>query len=120
MDQSCRGNSEATIAYYKGNINRFLEYLNDQGLDTNTASVSKDQLKKYILYLKTMKKWRKNEFIESDKLLTTKSVQTYTRAIKVWFSWMEEEDYIEVDVSKEVKLPKAANKVIEILTEEDI
>jgi integrase/recombinase XerC/integrase/recombinase XerD len=84
------------------------------------VSVSKDQIKKYILYLKKAKKWKDTEFIESDDMLSSISVQTYVRAIKAWISWMEEEGYIIEPVSSGVKLPKAVKSVIEILTDDEI
>ena len=81
FEQSCRGNSTATVEYYKGNIDRFVSYLEEQGLDKDTSSITKEQIKKYILYLKNAKKWSKTQRIESDGQLTSKSVQTYIRAL---------------------------------------
>jgi integrase/recombinase XerC/integrase/recombinase XerD len=120
LEQNCKGNSQATVKYYEGNIIRFDSYLEEQGLDTNTSSITKQQIQKYILYLKSSKKWAKTDHIESSEQLTSKSIQTYIRALKAWVAWMEEEGYLEEGISSEIKLPKAARKVIEILTEEEI
>jgi len=120
LEQSCRGNSKATVEYYKGNITRFISYIEEQDLNTDTSSITKEQIKKYILYLKNSKKWVKTEYIKSDDNLTSKSVQTYIRALKAWMAWMEEEGYLNSSVSSQIRLPKATSKVIEILNEEEI
>ncbi len=120
LEQSCRGNSKATEEYYKGNIDRFVSYLEEQGLDTDTSSITKEQIKKYILYLKTARKWAKTQHIESNGQLTSKSVQTYVRALKAWAAWMEDEGYLNKIVSSEIKLPRATAPAIEILKEEEI
>lgn len=120
LEQSCRSNTEATIQYYQGNIDRFMRYLEETDQEFTTASISKDHIKKYILYLKKAKKWKDTEYIESDDVLSSISVQTYIRAIKAWVSWMEEEGYIEGPISSGIKLPKAVKSIIEILTEDEI
>ncbi len=120
LEQSCRSNTEATIQYYQSNINRFMRYLEENDLEFTTESISRDQIKKYILYLKKSKKWKDTENIESENVLSSISVQTYIRAIKAWISWMEEEGYVEGPVSSGIKLPKAVKSVIEILTEDEI
>lgn len=120
LEQSCRSNMEATIQYYQGNIDRFMRYLEENGQEFTTENIFRDQIKKYLLYLKKAKKWKDTEYIESDDVLSSISVQTYIRAIKAWISWMEEEGYIEGPVSSGIKLPKVVKSVIEILTEDEI
>ena len=120
LEQNCRGNSKATVKYYEGNILRFISYLEEQKVDTDTSSITKEQIQKYIVYLKNTKKWVKTENIKSNEQIASKSIQTYIRAMKVWITWMEEEGYLARNVSAEIKLPKATKKVLEILSEEEI
>ncbi len=120
FEQDCRGNSRATIQYYDGNITRFIAYLEEQGLATDTSSISKEQIQKYILNLRNAKKWAKTAHIKSGDYLVSKSIQTYIRALKAWASWMESEGYLEEGIAAEIKLPKATKKMIEILNEEEI
>jgi site-specific recombinase XerD len=65
LEQSYRSNTEVTIQYYQGNIDRFMRYLEENDQEFTTASISRDQIKKYILYLKKAKKWKDTEYIES-------------------------------------------------------
>lgn len=120
FEQDCRGNSRATIQYYDGNITRFIAYLEEQGLVTDTSSISKQQIQKYILYLRNTKKWAKTAHIKSGDYLVSKSIQTYIRALKAWAAWMESEGYVEEGTSVMIKLPKATKRLKEILSEEEI
>jgi Site-specific recombinase XerD len=107
MEQKCRGNSEKTITYYDWNITHFIEYLEAQGLPVDTSVITKEEIKKYIVHLKEVKRWEGLEFVNPEGHLASKSVQTYIRASKGWISWMEDEGYLTHIVSKEIKLPKA-------------
>jgi|BioPla2DNA2_1021312.scaffolds.fasta_scaffold13824_1 site-specific recombinase XerD len=120
FEQDCRGNSRATIQYYEGNITRFIAYLEEQDLPTDTSSISKEQIQKYILYLRNTKKWAKTAHIKSGEYLVSKSIQTYIRALKAWAAWMESEGYVEEGTSVMIKLPKATKRLKEILSEEEI
>ena len=120
LEQNCRGNSVATITFYDDNIKKFINFLEAQGFALDTSSLTKVIIQKYILFLKTSKKWASLKHYKSDGLLSTKSIQTYLRAVKAWCAWQEEEGYIEVGLASGVKLPKASKTIIEILTEEEI
>lgn len=108
LEQSCRGNSKATIHYYQSNIERFLAYLEETETETDTSSISKEQLRKYIQYLKNAHKWQNSKYVKCEKPIAPKSIQTYIRAIRVWICWMEEEGYIQEEVTRNFKLPKAS------------
>ncbi len=120
LEQNCRGNSKATVKYYEGNILRFISYLDEQKIASDTSSITKLVIQKYILHLKTSKKWVNSEHIKSEEKIASKSIQTYIRAIKAWIAWMEDEGYLDKNVSTEIRLPKATRKIMEILSEEDI
>ncbi len=83
LEQNCKGNSQATVKYYEVNIIRFIGYLEEQGIDTDTSSITKQQIQRYILYLKSSKKWSKTDHIESSEQLTSKSIQTYIKHLRL-------------------------------------
>ncbi|NLL06051.1 MAG: hypothetical protein GX270_09785 [Clostridiaceae bacterium] len=95
LEQNCRGNSKATVEYYEGNISRFISYLDEQRIASDTSSICKLEIQKYILHLKTTKRWSNSEYIKSEGKISSKSFQTYIRAIKAWIAWMEEEGYLD-------------------------
>lgn len=104
IEQASRGNTERTLGYYRASLKYFTDYF---GSDRDILSVSTADLKSYVISL----------INTGIKKVTVKS---YTRAVKVFFRWCYEEEYIETDITKKFKLIKVQPKVIEVLTDEEL
>ena len=105
IEQQIRGNSDKTILYYKRCLGFFSAY-NDLK-NRSIGSISVSDCKSYLLYLNTKK-------------VTTTTIQTYIRALRVFLTWCYSENYIDVDISEKFRLPKAKRKTIDVLTDEEI
>lgn len=121
IDQQCRGNSEKTIKYYEIGVKRFITFVSENYNSDELSLLNLDIIRSYMLYLKTCKKWERNDNIETkSENITSKSVQTYVRSVKVFVSWGEQEGHLPEGVAHKIKLPKATIKQIDILNEEEI
>lgn len=98
-----RGSSSHTIAYYTRVLRYFRERANVETLDELTATACAN----YVLSL-----------MQSD--LASTSVQTYVRGLRVFLRWLCDNEYMETDLSRRVRLPKAQRKVIDVLTEDEL
>lgn len=105
IEQQIRGNSDKTILYYKRCLGFFSSYNDFKSRLIGSISVS--DCKSYLLYLNTKK-------------VTTTTIQTYIRALRVFLTWCYSENYIDVDISEKFRLPKAKRKTIDVLTDEEI
>ena len=105
IEQQIRGNSDKTILYYKRCLGFFSAYNDLKSRSIGSISVS--DCKSYLLYLNTKK-------------VTTTTIQTYIRALRVFLTWCYSENYIDVDISAKFRLPKAKRKTIDVLTDEEI
>lgn len=105
IEQQIRGNSKNTVLYYSRCLGFFAEYNNN--LSRSVSSFTVSDCKIYLLHLKT-------------KDITTNTIQTYIRALRVFFSWCFSEGYIDCNISEQFRLPKAKRKTIDILTDEEI
>lgn len=105
IEQQIRGNSDKTILYYKRCLGFFSAYNDLKSRSVGSISVS--DCKSYLLYLNT-------------KNVTTTTIQTYIRALRVFLTWCYSENYIDVDISAKFRLPKAKRKTIDVLTDEEI
>ena len=103
IEHEIRGNSKHTIRYYDKNITAFMAFTGDILI----SSVNVNHLKSYYLYLKT-------------KPVTSVTIQTYIRAVRAFLTWCYHEEYISFNLSDKFKLPKAARKVIDVLTNDEI
>ena len=117
LEQSCRNNSSRTIGFYKENITRFLSFCASLEL-IYPSQLTKETIQMYIQYLRNKKKWS-GQNQEADEGISSKSLQTYIRAIKVWFVWLHEEGYITDDTLTHIRLPRAKRALIEIISDDE-
>ena len=104
MEQQFRGNTPKTLIYYRGSIERFLRYA---GEDMQLEFVRIPLLRNYYASL-------------SGEGLSSNSTQTYVRALRTFLSFCYQQDYIELDLSKKFKLPRAQRKEIDVLSDQEI
>lgn len=119
--QEYKNNSGATIDYYKTTLQMFVKYLSEQDI-TLIDQIDINVLRSYVIYLKGKPRHQNNPFSRTKKgeTLSSKSIQTYARAVKCFLSYLYNENYIQTDFNKLFKLPKATKKVVEILTDAEI
>lgn len=104
QEQRFRGNSPETISYYRICLNMFLDYC---GSDLNISDLDLILFKGYQLHL------------SETKNIKRVSVQTYTRAVRVFYRYLYDEDLLEIDVNK-LKLIKANREVILPLSDSEV
>lgn len=102
-EQISRGNTIRTVRYYESCLGYFLDYCSD--IDISVISTS--DLKEYVIHLLS----------SGIKKVTVKS---YTRALKVFFRWLYEMDYIKNDITKRFRLVKVPAEVVQPLTDEEL
>lgn len=104
VEQQLRGNSPSTLCYYKRCIEPFIDVL---GYSFDLSSLRLLYLHKYVLHLQ-------------QRNISSNSVRTYIKGIKVFLSWLYSEDYININLSEKLVLPKAQRKTIDVLTDSEI
>lgn len=112
--QRLKGNSEKTIIYYKVNLNYFVEYV---GVDIDVFDIDNKKLDEYKINVME-KKAKANVRTGTDKLSTV-TVATYVRAVKVFFRYLSNEGLSNVDINK-FTIPKQQKYAIDILSEQEI
>lgn len=104
QEQQFRGNSKETISYYKITLNMFMDYC---GRDLDIDDLDVILFKSYQMYLDT------------EKDIKRVSVQTYARAVRVFYRYLYFEDLIDIDINK-LKLIKSKKESILPLTDEEL
>lgn len=115
--------SSATIQYYKYNIGSFIKYLNDEyGLTAPIVSDYKvEYLNEYLKKAKQKNKWEEHSQIKTrTEKLESQSIRTYTRALRAFGNWLFRQGFIEENILEKLKLPKASEKIKEILNDDEI
>ena len=109
------GKSPKTIEWYTGFLTRFRQFLESRGFPADVRQIDKNHLKAFIHYLQT-----EARVPRADAHLSGATVQGYVRTLKAYFSWLEREDYIPANPMAKIPIPKAASKVINTFTTEQI
>ena len=119
VDKELQGCTDKTILNYKQFITYFINFIGDDFIVDN---ITLHTLKSYQLYLNQKNKFENHPFkIKTDEKGISKiSIQSYIRHLRAFINYLQEEDYIEEDLTKKYRLPKSPKKVFDILSEEEI
>jgi len=118
IDQELKGNTKKTVAYYQSNLAYFLDFA---GHEKTVSDLSVEDLKKYFFEIRKRPRFYNNPIKPKvDKPLSSVTVQTYMRSVRVFCRWLYGEGYILEDLGSKFKLPKATKKTVEILSDEEI
>ncbi len=98
-----KGFSKGTIERYRSNITYFMKVANV----TQIEQVTEKNVKEFLLYGRTERKWRANSFI------------TFHMSISVFFQWCVKEGYMQNNPSENVEIPKVEKRLPPKLTKHD-
>jgi integrase/recombinase XerC/integrase/recombinase XerD len=115
------GKSPKTLEWYERVLRYFAEYLREQGHSTCLGDLDITVVREFVLHLQTRRKWDKHPLMRStDGHLAAISVQNYVRGLRAFFSWLHREGYTEENILAQLKPPKAPQKLVEVLTDEEV
>jgi len=111
-----------TIKWYLDILYRFFDFLELNNLMKPVDELNKEVLEAYIIHRKTAKRWPNNPHIKKENKggLSPYSIQGDVRAIKVFWSWLLYQGYIENNALAKFPLPKVPKALIKTLTIEQI
>ncbi|MFC1929014.1 tyrosine-type recombinase/integrase [Chloroflexota bacterium] len=116
LDVMAKGGSEETIQHTTMVMKFFTDFMG--GVDDVTKLVD-DDLKRFIVYLRQKRKWSGLPHVKDEKLGAT-AINTYVRALKGFFNWLERESIIEVNPFSKVPTPKPPKVLPKIFTEQEM
>lgn len=115
------GKSPRTVEWYGRVLRHFGKYLNGVGHSTELRDLTIEVVREFILYLQTRQKWETHPHIRPQGVpLAAISVQNYVRGLRGFFSWLHREGYTEENVLGQLRPPKAPQKLVDVLTEEEV
>jgi len=114
IDQQLRGNTDKTIAGYRGFLRRFCDWMESKGI-AGITDLTITHVNEYQLFID-----RKPRERHGDGKLTKRSVQTYMRHVKCFLTFCHAEGFLNEPLHKKMRMPKAERPIIEILTDEEV
>lgn len=105
----CSYCSSSTITYYNINLDMFLRFMTDRKGCCNfpVSELLKSDYISYISY-------------QRSRSLKNTSVRTYARAVKVYLRWLWFEEYIDKNITVNVKVPKMDARIVNPLTTSEV
>jgi site-specific recombinase XerD len=113
--------SPRTVDWYTANLKSFHNYLKSQHLPNTLDRIDIKVLRQYVLYLLKRNKYQGHPITpEKKEPLSASSVHGHVRTLRAFFSWLVAEGFIEANPAKDLKPPKLYQKVISILSDDEI
>jgi site-specific recombinase XerD len=115
------GRSAKKVSWYSVNLRRFHQYLRSWHLPDSIQDMDIQTLRQYILFLQNIKKSAGHPNTPTKKeLLSVSSVHGYVRNLRVFFSWLVREGFLEVNPCSNLKPPKLPKRIVATLSDEEI
>jgi integrase/recombinase XerD len=109
--------SPKTISWYMEILRRFFDFLDLNNLTKSIGDIGREEVRTYILYLQSVRKWPNSPYIRANKgTLSPYTIQGHVRAIKAFWSWLSKEEYLPENPLIKVPLPKVPQSLVKTLT----
>lgn len=115
------GKSPTTTRWYDELLRALVLYLETKFGASDLEFFNVDTARSYILHLRQKPKFEGHPYTpKQDKPLSPRTIQGHTRAVRAFSTWLHVEGYTTENRLKNLKVPKAANKIIEPLAPQEI
>jgi len=115
------GKSPKTISWYTECLVLFQRFLSASGMSRLVKDVGEPQVRAFIAHLQNKTKWTNGgKSSGTPQRLSPEGIQNRVRALKGFFSWLHREGYTETNRLQHLRNFKVPQKVVEVLSEEEI
>ena len=113
---SAAGLSSASISHTVRCVTYFTRFL---GADRDAGAVGPDDFRLFLADLRRRHVWQEMPHAKS-RLLSATSINTYARAIRAFWSWMEREGVLRFNPLREVPAPRLPRRLPKSFTEHEV
>ena len=107
QSNKAEGKSPKTVSWYNEMLQDFVKFLQSEGIETTLAEFHVTNIREFIVHTQS-------------RALSPYTVQGKVRALKVFSSWLFQENYTTDNLLANIKLPKVPIKLVETLTPDEI
>lgn len=113
--------SPSTIALAQGAVRYLRQFLTESGLSTDIADIGTSEIRRFIIHLQQRQPFTRHRFTRPQPgHLSGHTVNSYLRALRLFWSWAASEGYVTYNPFSQVKIPKAPKKVMPTFTTEQL
>lgn len=113
------GKSPHTVRWYEFRLELFERWV---GPEAKLGDVSIANVRGYTAELQgRTRRWENNPFVKNkDGALSSSYINGFARCLRAFSSWLYEDQWTETNVLKSLKPPKIQQKVVDVLSDEEI
>lgn len=107
------GKSKNTVTIVTRSVTYFNDFLSVNGLSTDVTQIGTREIRTFIFHLQQKRCFSNHPYSKAQRRgLSGHTINTYMRSIRAFWSWLVEEEIIEVNPFSRLKIPKPPKKVI--------
>jgi len=109
------GKSPATLKFYRENLERFMWWVQQNGVSHDVSKMQVQQLRSFLAYVQTTpNRWGIGS-TSSQRLPSMATVDAYWRSLQGFFTWLVKEGVLKAEASPMTKLPrpKVPRKIVQ-------
>ncbi len=115
------GKSPHTIRIYTTAITVLERFLERKGYPLDVTRIGPEEIREFISYLQNTRAFMEHPFTGPQKKgLTGHTVNCYLRALRAFWSWLEAEEFIDINPFNKIIIPKPPKKIMTPFSEEQI
>jgi integrase/recombinase XerD len=115
------GKSPHTIRIYTTAITVLERFLERKGYPLDVTRIGPEEIREFINYLQNTRAFMEHPFTGPQKKgLTGHTVNCYLRALRAFWSWLEAEEFIDINPFNKIIIPKPPKKIMTPFSEEQI
>jgi site-specific recombinase XerD len=112
--------SPRTVECYNSVLRYFGDFLREHNYPDTLGALNINVVREFILYLQQTSRWRKHPYNTPNGSLAPSSIQNYVRTLRPFFSWLHREGYTQENILAHLRPPRSPQKLVEILTNEEV
>ena len=115
------GKSKNTVAIVTSSITFLYDFLSNNGLSTDVTQIGEREIRVFILHLQQKRCFSNHPYSKTQQRgLSGHTVNTYMRSIRVFWSWLVEEESIASSPFSRLKIPKPPKKIMTTFSQSQI
>ena len=115
------GKSPNTIRIYNTALTVFNQFLSLKQYSNNVNEITAPKFREFIAHLQNVPAFMQHPFTcPQKKKLAGHTINCYLRALRAFWTWLEVEEYIDVNPFWKIVVPKAPKKVIQPFDDDQI
>ncbi len=118
---STEGKSPDAIAIVVTSVKRFIKFLSTQPSGMRLTDVTRQEIRSFISHLQQSQRLSTNPFNRTkDKGLSGHTINCYLRSLRIFYSWLVSEEFMEIHPFDKVKIPRPPSKVIPTFSDSQV